>query len=134
MKTTPLPLSDNIDRLYYNLTSLGEIGRIFASETDFQKASENALRSILGAVAITSGALLTYNAQTQLLTSAVDRGLNEPPPNIPINGRLKRLLIQASKPLALHDLSCWPKSLLAAKKSIQALAPHIWVPMDMQRE
>ena len=134
MKAPAQLLADDAERLRYNLISVEEIGRIFASEADFQKAAETALRGILGAVAITSGALFTYSAHTKTLVCAVGRGLKKVPVDIPINGILKRLLINKHAPLILKDPLKWPKSLQQVTDFIRPLTPHVWVPLIMQNE
>jgi len=56
---------DYVDRLLFSLTSLSEIGSLLTSEGSFRKVAEAGLRSTMGSVAATSGALLVFEPSEQ---------------------------------------------------------------------
>ena len=66
---------DYVERLLFSLTSLTEVGSLLTSEGSFQNAAEAGLRSTMGALTATSGALLVFDNVKRGTCSAGLQGL-----------------------------------------------------------
>ena len=125
---------DYAERLLYNLTSLSEIGGLFASETDFEKVAETALRGVMGAVAVSRGALLVLDTTGHRLTCSVARGIRPGPVYIEVDERLNDFLTHLQEPLALSGREGIPEVLKGCEKAIRQLRAQLWVPLVVGNE
>ena len=121
---------DNAERLLFSLSSLGEIGELFISETDFEKIAETALRGIMGAVAASCGALLVFNGESRSLTCTVAHGLRTPQLQIEVDSTLHTLLVKAQSPLILdRKQRALPEPLKPCAEALRLLKAHLCIPL-----
>ena len=130
----PTTSEDQAERLLFSLASLCEIGDLFASETDFRKVAEAALRGIMGVVAVPHGALLVYDEEAGCLRRLAVRGIRRGPPHVEVSEALRTFLAKAREPLALGRVEAWPGVLKPCAETIRQLRAQVWIPLVVRRD
>jgi GAF domain-containing protein len=125
---------DYVERLLFSLTSLTEVGSLLTSEGSFQNAAEAGLRSTMGALTATSGALLVFDSSKGELALLASRGLSEPAPVIPSDETLWRFLIDHKTPVPVGKKSSRPSAFRHLGKTLSEYRSQLWIPLVVNEE
>ncbi len=124
---------DRTDRLLYSMSSLYEMGDLIASEADIEEVAETALRGIMGAVAVSSGALLIDDAKDGCLRTSAVRGVKVGLSPVSIDASARSFLARKKRPI-LFEAGEWPSELNCCRESLMRLNPRVWIPLVFRNE
>ncbi|GEM_PF-327098 len=125
---------DYVDRLLFSLTSLSEIGSLLTSEGSFRKVAEAGLRSTMGSVAATSGALLVFEPSEQKLRLLAFRGLADPTEVVDVDLNLQQYLVDAKAPIPLEEATLQQPVFRQASTAIQSYQAVLWIPLVVNED